>query len=101
MCLGETEQRGLVQRACLVQRQNRTLRRYKVAAALDLLGHAGNFAHRPLDIGLPGGLDPLEQAAAYDIDRSFQKMLQLRIRKIVALADLERQDAILARALDQ
>ncbi len=84
-----------------MQRQYRALRRHKVAAAFDDLGHAVDFVHRPLDVGLPFGLDHLEQAAAYHVDGSFQQMLQLRVGKIVALANLERQHAVLAGPLDQ
>ncbi len=84
-----------------MQREDRALRRCEVAAALDRLGDAGNFAHRLLDRGLPGGLDHLEQAAADDIDRACQKILQQLIGEIVALTDLQRQDPVLAGARDQ
>ena len=99
--LGKAEQRAFVQFARAVQRQDRALRRREVAAALDLLGHAGNLAHRLLDRRLPAGLDHLEQAAADDIDRSRQQILQLRRGEIVALADRQRQNAVVAGALDQ
>jgi hypothetical protein len=84
-----------------MQREDRALRRREVAAGLDGLGDADNFAHRLLDRGLPGGLDYLEQAAVDDIDRACQKILQLLIREIVALTDLQRQDAVMVGALDQ
>src|SRR4030088_3068122 len=84
-----------------MQPEDRALRRREIAAVLDDFGSTGNFAHRPLDISLPCGLDPLEQAAADDVDRSFQKILQLLRGEIVALTDLEREYAILAGALDQ
>ncbi len=84
-----------------MKRKDRALRRREVAAALDPLGFAGNFAHRLLDVGLPAGLDHFEQAAADDVDRSCQKILQLRTRQIIALTDRERQHAVLAGAPDQ
>ena len=75
MGLGKAKQRGFVELAGVVQCEDRTLRRRKVAAALDPLGDAGNFTHRQLDIRLPAWLDHLEQAATNDIDRSRQKVL--------------------------
>ena len=76
--LGKAKQRGFVQRTGMMQRQDGALRRDEVAMARDLLGRAGDLAHRLLDIGLPLGLDHLEQAAPDDVDRSRQQILQLR-----------------------
>ncbi len=101
MGLGKAKQRSFVEFAGVMQCEDRTLRRREVAAALDPLGDAGNFTDRLLDICLPGGLDHLEQAAANDIDRSGQKVLQLLTGEILALTDRERQNTILAGALDQ
>ena len=50
---------------------------------------------------MPAGLDGFQQAAADDIDRSRQKLLQHLVRQIVALANRDRQHAVLAGALDQ
>ena len=101
MVLGKAEQRGFVQLAGAVQREHRALRRREVAAALDPLGHAGDIAHRLLDLGLPVGLDHVEQAAADHVDRPRQQILQMRRGKIGALAYRERQHGVLAGALDQ
>ena len=98
---GKAEQGSFVQPAGAMQRQNRALRRREVAAALDHLDDAGDLAQRPGDRGLPAGLDHLEQAAPDDVDRSFQEIFQLRLRQIIALANRERQDAVMAGALDQ
>src|SRR6202040_1946896 len=99
--LGKAEQRAFIEFTGTMQRQDRALRRLEVAATLNPFGHAGELAHRLLDRRLPARLDHFEQAAADDLDRSRQKILQLRAGEIVALTDRERQDAVLAGALDQ
>ena len=84
-----------------MQGKDRTLRRFEIAAALDPFHNAGDLVHRPLDRHLPGRFDHLEQAATDHVDRSGQQILQLLGREIIALADLERQHAVLAGTLDQ
>ena len=84
-----------------MQREDRALRRRKIAAALDPLGTPEISLIACLIATCLAGLDHLEQAAADDVDRSRQQILQLLTREIVALADRERQNAVLAGALDQ
>src|ERR1700730_4922399 len=84
-----------------MQREDCALRRCKIAAALGSLGDPGNFVQCAANWRLSAGIDRFEQSAAYDLDRSRQQFLQQLIRKVVALADREREDNVLAGALDQ
>ena len=74
MSFGKAEQGCFIELAGPVQRDNRALRRREIAAVLDQLGHPGYLAHER-DHGFPVRLDHLQQAAANDVDRSFQKFL--------------------------
>ena len=85
--LGKSEQRGFVQFAGVMQAEDRALRRREIAAYFRLFWRADDLDHRLVDRGLLVGLCHLEQAAAHDVGRAGQKLLQLRRAEIVALAD--------------
>src|SRR6202047_1231723 len=84
-----------------MQGEDCALRRCKIAAALGSLGISGNLAQRAANCRLSAGIDRLEQSAAHDLNRTRQQFLQQLIRKVGALADREREDDVLAGALDQ
>ncbi len=74
---GEVEQCAFAEHAVAVELHHRALRRQEVAPLL-AFGRGVDGGHRLLDVGLPLGLDDLEQAAADDVDGAGQQLLQLR-----------------------
>src|SRR4051794_20700532 len=84
-----------------MQAEDRALGRSEIAAYFRLFWRADDLDHRLIDRGLLVGFCHLEQAAANDVGRAGQELLQLWRAEIAAVADGERQHAVAAGALDQ
>src|SRR5581483_2072860 len=87
--------------AAAMQAKHRALRSRKVAARAGRQRGFLDRGHRALDLDLTRRIDHGGKATPDDVERAVQKLLEVLAREIRALADLERQHAVLARALDQ